>query len=123
MPVLTLKHPIEFNGKKIEALTLRRARGGDLRFIDRSGLLGLMMRADKEATELMKKAPELTREEAVARCMPDGMLDKMGPVLARMTDTEEALIDALDADDFSALGNMLDEAMPKDPLAQPTANT
>lgn len=113
MPVLTLKRPVQVNGTTYEALTLRRADGGAMRQLDRSGALGLM--AEVEQRQKAGKAG--------IELLPPGLLDKMAPFFARLAGVDEAVIDALDADDFMSLFEMIEEVMPSGPLSGATTTT
>lgn len=107
MPVLPLKTKVAVNGQTYEALTLRRADGGAMRLLDRSGALGLM--AEVEQRQKAGKAG--------IDLLPPGLLDKMAPFFARLAGVDEAVIDALDADDFMALFEKVEEVMPSGPLS------
>jgi hypothetical protein len=107
MAVLTLKHPIQVNGRPYEVLTLKRADGGALRLLDRSGALGLMATVEKRRAE----------GASGLDLLPIGLFDKLAPFFARIAGVDEAVIDALDIDDFMALMDKLEEVMPSGPLA------
>lgn len=121
MPVLTLKHPFDLNGKRYEALTLRRATGGMMRLLDRSGALGLISKMQEDLLRHQKAG--MTDEQAAAAALPAGLLDKLGPFFAKAASLDEAVIDELDAEDFMALFEKLGEVLPEDPLAKRPATT
>lgn len=107
MTVITLKHPVDIAGRRYEALTVRRARAGDVRVLDRSGALALIAQIDGAAG-----APP---------ALPAGFIDACAPFLARIADVDEAVIDALDAEDFVALFELLGGALPTGPLLPATS--
>lgn len=113
MAVHTLTKPVTVNGKVYEALTLHRADGGAMRLLDRTGALALI-------GELETRRSEGVKGLAV---MPSGLLDKMAPFLARVCGIDEAVIDALDAADFMALFDKIDEVLPDGPLSSATTTT
>lgn len=116
MGVFTLKTPVTVNGKTYEALTYRRARGGDIRLLDRLGLFDL----------IMKMQDSIEKDEAgqpVVKEMPVGLFDKAGSFLARVTDTDEAVIDMLDGEDFMELFGKMEEILPDVPLSRRKSTT
>ena len=120
MPVVMLKHPFDLNGKRYEALTLSRAKGGALRMLDRSGALGMMQELGKAVAKAKAGAqaagldPE--KEENLAVDIPAGLIDKLAPFLATLAGVDEAVIDEVDADDYLALFAKVEECMPGSPL-------
>lgn len=113
MAVVPLKFPKDINGQHYEALTLRRADGGALRLLDRHGAIGLIAEAESR-----RKAGA----EGVA-ILPAGLIDRMAPFFARVAGVDEAVIDALDAEDFMSLFDKIDEVMPASPLSGKTSTT
>lgn len=109
MGVHTLKAPVALNGKTYEALTYRRARGGDIRLLDRLGLIELIV--------AMQDKIVIVDGEPVLKEYPTGLIDKAGPFFARCCDVDEAVIDALDGEDYMALVGKLEEMMPEVPLS------
>ncbi|CAM5399406.1 hypothetical protein AFEL58S_02011 [Afipia felis] len=112
MAVLPLTEKKTVNGVTYEALTLRRADGGAMRLLDRSGALALMAEVEK------RRAAGVTGLDL----LPTGLLDKMAPFFARLAGVDEAVIDALDSRDFMALFDEIEEVMPDGPLS-PAATT
>ena len=111
MAVVTLLHPVDINGRRYEALTLRRARTRELRYLDRSGCLDLMTQ--------LQASPEGDKRGST----PPGLIDKIVPLLASLADVDEAVIDALDGDDLFQLFERLEEVMPQGPLPAETTST
>lgn len=111
MAVYPLKHPKTVNGQRYEVLTLQRADGGALRYLDRSGALELILS--------MKE----TVASGAAIKLPLGLIDKLAPFFAMVAGVEEAVIDRLDHEDFMGLFDKVDEVLPDSPLSGPTTTT
>lgn len=104
MAVHPLKHPKTINGQRYEALTLQRPDAGAIRYLDKSGALDMILSMRGE-------------DGAAGGRLPVGLFDKMVPFFARLAGVDEAVIDALDYEDFMALLDKVDEVMPSGPLS------
>lgn len=115
MPVLTLKDPFELNGKRYEALTFRKARGAEMRALDRSGLMALLVG--------LRDAVKIVDGNAEVEIWPTGMLDKASPIMAMLADVDEAVIDRLDAKDYLAAFEKMQEVIGDGPLSPQVSTT